>query len=53
MLLNKVEALIKKRNNKLLDYDRHRENYNKITGKGQTSSNLNEEKKILKVSLLR
>lgn len=46
MLLSKVEALIKKRNNKLLDYDRHRETYSKMAGKGTT---LSEEKKILKV----
>ncbi len=49
MLLSKVEALIKKRNNKLLDYDRHRETYNKMAGKGTSSSTLSEEKKLLKV----
>lgn len=50
MMLTKVESLIKKRNNKLLDYDRHRDAYAKMTGKGTVHSTLNDEKKLLKVS---
>lgn len=52
LLLNKVETLIKRRNNKLLDYDRHRETFTKMSAKGATSASLNEEKKLLKVGKL-
>lgn len=48
LLLSKVESLIKKRKNKLLDYDRHRLSLKKMTENRTGKSDMNEEKKIIK-----
>lgn len=49
LLLIKVESIIKKRNNKLLDYDRNRIAFQKIS-ESTRRSELSEEKKIVKVN---
>ena len=49
LLLVKVESIIKKRNNKLLDYDRNRCSYDKMVNSPTRKNELCEEKKILKV----
>jgi hypothetical protein len=51
LLLIKVESIIKKRNNKLLDYDRNRSSYDKIVNNPTRKNELSEEKKILKVRI--
>jgi len=48
LLLGKVESLIKKRKNKLLDHDRHRLTLKKMTESRGSKSDMNEEKKLLK-----
>lgn len=50
LLLVKVESIIKKRNNKLLDYDRNRLSYEKMVNNPSRKNELSEEKKILKVN---
>lgn len=50
LLLVKVESIIKKRNNKLLDYDRNRSSYDKMVNSPSRKNELSEEKKILKVT---
>lgn len=49
LLLEKVESIIKKRNNKLLDYDRNRITYEKMVANPARRTKMSEEKKILKV----
>lgn len=49
LLLVKVESIIKKRNNKLLDYDRNRIAYEKMINNPTRRNEMSEEKKILKV----
>jgi hypothetical protein len=49
LLLQKVESIIKKRNNKLLDYDRNRVAHEKMTNNPARRNEMSEEKKILKV----
>lgn len=49
LLLEKVESIIKKRNNKLLDYDRNRITYEKMIANPAGRNEMSEEKKILKV----
>ena len=49
LLLVKVESIIKKRNNKLLDYDRNKISYDKMVNSTTRKNELSEEKKILKV----
>ena len=49
LLLQKVESIIKKRNNKLLDYDRNRVAHEKMISNPSRRNEMNEEKKILKV----
>ena len=49
LLLVKVESIIKKRNNKLLDYDRNRLAYDKMVNNPSRRNEMTEEKKILKV----
>ena len=51
LLLEKVDSIIKKRNNKLLDYDRNRIGYEKMTSNPAKRNEMSEEKKILKVIL--
>ena len=50
LLLEKVESIIKKRNNKLLDYDRNRIAYEKMVANPSKRNEMSEEKKILKVN---
>lgn len=50
LLLVKVESIIKKRNNKLLDYDRNKCSYDKMVNNPTRKNELSEEKKILKVT---
>ena len=49
LLLVKVESIIKKRNNKLLDYDRNKNAYEKMSQNSSRRNEMSEEKKILKV----
>lgn len=49
--LEKVESIIKKRNNKLLDYDRNRISYEKMVANPSKRNEMSEEKKILKVQI--
>ena len=49
LLLEKVESIIKKRNNKLLDYDRNRITYERMIANPARRNEMSEEKKILKV----
>lgn len=49
LLLVKVESIIKKRNNKLLDYDRNRIAHEKMINNPSRKNELSEEKRILKV----
>ena len=49
LLLVKVESIIKKRNNKLLDYDRNKMAHEKIMNNPSRKNELSEEKRILKV----
>lgn len=51
LLLEKVESIIKKRTNKLLDYDRNRIAYEKMATNPARKNEMSEEKKILKVSV--
>jgi amphiphysin len=48
LMLGKVDSLIKKRKNKLLDYDRHRTALKKMTDGHGGKSDINEEKRIVK-----
>lgn len=50
LLLIKVESIIKKRNNKLLDYDRNRVAHEKMMNNPSRKNELSEEKRILKVN---
>ena len=50
LLLSKVESIVKKRTNKLLDYDRNRIAYEKMVNNPSRKNELSEEKKILKVA---
>ena len=50
LLLVKVESIVKKRTNKLLDYDRNRIAYEKMVNNPSRKNELSEEKKILKVA---
>lgn len=50
LLLEKVESIIKKRHNKLLDYDRNRLGYEKMVANPARRNEMSEEKKILKVN---
>lgn len=52
LLLVKVDSIIKKRNNKLLDYDRNKHAYEKMSQNPSKRNEMSEEKKILKVLLL-
>lgn len=52
LLLVKVDSIIKKRNNKLLDYDRNRLAYDKMVNNPSRRNEMSEEKKILKVNLI-
>ncbi len=49
LLLSKVDSIVKKRNNKLLDYDRNRVSYEKMMNNPSRRNEMSEEKKILKV----
>ena len=49
LLLVKVESIIKKRTNKLLDYDRNRIAHEKMVNSTSRRNEMSEEKKILKV----
>lgn len=51
LLLIKVDSIIKKRNNKLLDYDRNQLSYDKMVNNPSRRNELSEEKKIIKVQL--
>lgn len=48
LLLSKVENIIKKRNHKLLDYDRHRTALKKMTENTARKHEMSEEKRIIK-----
>ena len=49
LLLVKVDSIVKKRNNKLLDYDRNQLAYDKMVSNPSRRNELSEEKKIVKV----